>query len=67
MNHVSERLKEIGKNQSWLAQKIGLSKGHVSDLANNRIQNPRVQTVIKIAEAFGSLSEIDHLWDYKEN
>ena len=66
MNHVFERLKEIGKNQSWLAQETGLSQGHVSDLVNNKVQHPNIQTAYKITKALGPLSDFDYLWGYEE-
>ncbi len=66
MNRISERLKEIGKNQNWLAQKTGLSEGHVSDLVNKKVQHPRIHTACKITKALGPLSDFDHLWGYEK-
>ena len=67
MNRISERLKQIGKNQSWLAQRTGISRGHISNIVNNKIQHPRIHTACKITKALGPLSDFDHLWDYNEN
>ena len=66
MNQISDRLKGIGKNQSWLAQKTGLSKGHISDLVNNRVKHPNILTACKITKALGPLSDFDHLWGYEK-
>jgi transcriptional regulator with XRE-family HTH domain len=50
-NAIGERLKEMGKSQSWLARKSGLSRAEISALVNQKISDPSIQTVIAVRRA----------------
>ncbi|MEO8238373.1 MAG: helix-turn-helix transcriptional regulator [Flavobacterium sp.] len=50
MNRIKEVLKEQGRTQTWLAQKIDKSYVIVTNYCNNNAQ-PSVEVLIKIAEA----------------
>ena len=64
MNRIAERLEELGKSQRWLAQKAGISEGHLSEIINNTIQYPRINTCCKIYKALESMPE--DLWYYDQ-
>ena len=58
---LSQRLKEINKNQQWLSNKTGISKTQISDYANNR-KVMMIWTAKTIAEAIGYY--IDDLYEF---
>ncbi|MEO0554809.1 MAG: helix-turn-helix transcriptional regulator [Bacteroidota bacterium] len=49
MNRVKEVLKEQGRTQTWLAEKIGKSYVIVTNYCNNNAQ-PSIQVLTAIAE-----------------
>lgn len=49
MNRIKEVLKEQGRSQTWLAQKIGKSYIVVTNYCNNKSQ-PKIPTLQKMAE-----------------
>ena len=49
MNRIKEILKEQGRTQTWLAEKIGKSYVVVTKYCNNHTQ-PRISVLYKIAE-----------------
>lgn len=49
MNRIKEVLKEQGRTQTWLAEKIGKSYVVVTNYCNNNAQ-PSVEVLRKIAE-----------------
>jgi len=57
-NVIGAKLKEMGKTQSWLAQKTGLSRSAISDLVSHKT-GPRIgiQSVVKITKAMGCTVE----------
>lgn len=50
MNRIKEVLKEQGRTQTWLAEKIDKSYVVVTNYCNNNAQ-PSIEVLIKIAEA----------------
>lgn len=48
MNRIKEVLKEQGRTQTWLAEKIGKSYVVVTNYCNNKAQ-PSIEVLIKIA------------------
>jgi DNA-binding phage protein len=50
-------LEKQGKNQTWLAQEMGVSRAHISKILNAR-PNMTLLTVAKIAVALGTKPEI---------
>ncbi|OZB90095.1 helix-turn-helix domain-containing protein [Paenibacillus sp. XY044] len=58
---LSQRLKEINKNQQWLSEKTSISKTQISDYANNR-KVMMIWTAKTIAEAIGCY--IDDLYEF---
>ena len=57
-NVIDEKLKEMGKTQSWLAQEAGLSKSAIRDLVSQKT-GPSISTAVKISKAMGhSLEEL---------
>ncbi|MFW9872479.1 MAG: helix-turn-helix transcriptional regulator [Candidatus Thorarchaeota archaeon] len=49
MNRIKEVLKEQGRTQTWLADKIGKSYVVVTNYCNNKAQ-PSIEVLTKIAE-----------------
>jgi putative transcriptional regulator len=49
MNRIKEVLKEQGRSQTWLAEKIEKSYVVVTNYCNNNAQ-PSIETLVKIAE-----------------
>jgi len=49
MNRIKEVLEKQGRSQKWLAEKLGKSYNMVNAYVCNR-QQPRLETLIKIAE-----------------
>ena len=49
MNRIKEVLKQQGRTQTWLAEKIGKSYVVVTIYCNNNAQ-PSIEVLIKIAE-----------------
>ncbi len=49
---ICNRLKEMGKNQKYLAQESGLSQFYVSEILNGRYK-PSVKTVYTISKVTG--------------
>ena len=49
MNRIKEVLKEQGRSQTWLAEKIGKSYVVVTNYCNNKAQ-PSIEVLTKIAE-----------------
>lgn len=49
MNRIKEVLKEQGRTQTWLAEKIEKSYGVVTNYCNNNAQ-PSIEVLIKIAK-----------------
>ena len=49
MNRIKEVLKEQGRTQTWLAEKIGKSYVRVTNYCNNNAQ-PSIQVLTTIAE-----------------
>ena len=52
MNRIKEVLKEQGRTQKWLAEKIGKSYVVVSNYCNNNTQ-PSILVLFQIAKALG--------------
>lgn len=52
MNKIKLVLKEQGRSQTWLAEKLGMSKVTVANYCNNRNQ-PKVETLYDIALLLG--------------
>ena len=48
MNRIKEILKQQGRTQTWLAEKIGKSYVVVTNYCNNNAQ-PSIEVLIKIA------------------
>lgn len=48
MNRIKEVLKEQGRTQTWLAEKIGKSYVVVTNYCNNKAQ-PSIEVLIKIS------------------
>jgi putative transcriptional regulator len=49
MNRIKELLKQQGRSQTWLAQKIGRSYIVTTNYCNNKTQ-PKLPTLYKMAE-----------------
>lgn len=58
---LSQRLKEINKNQQWLSERTGINKTQISDYANNR-KVMMIWTAKTIASAIGC--HIDDLYEF---
>jgi putative transcriptional regulator len=52
MNRIKEVLKEQGRTQTWLAEKIGKSYVIVTNYCNNHAQ-PSIQVLREIAKVLG--------------
>ena len=52
MNRIKEVLKEQGRTQKWLAEKIGKSYVVVTNYCNNNTQ-PSILVLFQIAKALG--------------
>ncbi|MEK3717972.1 helix-turn-helix transcriptional regulator [Paenibacillus sp. FSL R7-0333] len=60
---LKKRLREIRKNQQWLAEELNMPKTQVSDYVNNR-KVMSLATAKTIAMKLGCY--IDDLYDFKE-
>jgi transcriptional regulator with XRE-family HTH domain len=49
-NVIGKKLKEMGKTQSWLARKAGISRAEVSALVHQKIPAPTIQVAWKISK-----------------
>jgi len=58
---LSQRLKEINKNQQWLSERTGINKTQISDYVNNR-KVMMIGTAKTIAAAIGC--HIDDLYEF---
>ena len=57
---VCNRLKEMGKNQKYLAQETGLTQFYVYQLLNG-VYNPSVKTLFSISKVIGiGIEELTH-------
>jgi DNA-binding XRE family transcriptional regulator len=56
-NVIGAKLKEMGKTQSWLAEKAGVAQSTINDLVKQKRTNPGFQTVVKILRAMGCVFE----------
>lgn len=52
MNKIKVILKEQGRSQTWLAEKLGMSTVTVANYCNNKNQ-PKVETLYEIARLLG--------------
>jgi len=48
-NRLKEILAERGISQTWLAKKVGVTRGNISNLINNR-QQTTIEIAFKIAD-----------------
>lgn len=48
-NRLKEILEEKGITQTWLAKKVGVTRGNISNLINNR-QQTTIEIAFKIAD-----------------
>ena len=55
-NRVKERRKELGKTQTWLADKAGVSRQTIVDIEQARYK-VRTEVALKISGALGRLCE----------
>lgn len=53
-------LKQIGKNQQWLADRTGLGKQRISDIVHLRMDNISIQRAALIAYYLDC--KVDDLW-----
>ena len=60
-NILRQRLAMLGKSQSWLADKTGISINHINTVINGK-WIPTLTTAMKISEAL--VSKVDDLWFY---
>jgi len=64
---LSKRIKKLRKNAGWsqqkLAEKAGLSYNAITKIEQGTAKQPTIQTMIKIADAFGIA--LDDLVDRK--
>lgn len=49
MNRIKDVLKEQGRSQKWLSEKLGISTASLSLYANNQI-SPKLDTLAEIAK-----------------
>lgn len=56
-NQIRARLTTLGKSQSWLASQTGLQQTYINHLVCNRVLNPTIKTVLKLAKALGCKAE----------
>jgi len=60
---IEKKLKELRKKTGWsqqkLAEKAGLSYNVITKIEQGAAKNPNIQTMIKLADAFGiSIDEL---------
>lgn len=55
-NVVGVKLKEMGKNEGWLAKETGLGESTISNLVSQKT-GPSIQTAVKISKAMGHTLE----------
>ena len=48
---IKEIREKHGISQNGLAKKIGVSQSALSDIENGKTKNPRIDTIMKIADA----------------
>lgn len=60
MNIIAQKLKLIGKSQSWLARKTGLDRFYINKIVHNKIKHPSINYAYKIAKVLDS--KIEEIW-----
>ena len=55
--YIKDALDEQNKSISWLAKEIGVSKGYVSKLLNNKVAEPGSAKIMAIHQALGILEQ----------
>ena len=65
INRIKEVLKEQGRTQTWLAEKIGKSYVVVTNYCNNKTQ-PSLEVLRRMAEVL-DVDVRELLWGTKEN
>jgi plasmid maintenance system antidote protein VapI len=63
-NVIGKKLKEMGKTQSWLARKAGISRAEVSALVHQKIPAPTIQVAWKISKVIseGQIKRRNNVW-----
>lgn len=56
-NQIQQKLTTLGKSQSWLASQTGLANTYINNLICNRVPNPTIKTVFRLAKALGCRAE----------
>lgn len=59
---IPEHLQRLGKNQKWLAEKMGLPKQRISDIVNLKADNITIQRAALLA--YHLECGIDDLWKW---
>lgn len=65
MNLIAQKLRVLGKPQSWLAKKSNLDRSYLNKIIKDRVSNPKVKTAHKIARALGAV--IEEIWILDED
>ena len=56
MNRIKDVLQDQGRNQTWLAEKLGLSRPTVNAFCQN-VRQPTLDILFKVAEILGVKKE----------
>jgi transcriptional regulator with XRE-family HTH domain len=69
MQNIADKIKEfrskLGLTQEELAQKAGIPYATLSKIENDKVKNPTINTLIKIAQALEI--KVDDLIEYTKN
>lgn len=63
---IPELLERIGKNQQWLADMIGISKQHMSNIVNMRYEDMSYRRAALIAHYLHCQMDDLHEWEWRQ-
>lgn len=61
---IKERLKELGKDQGWLAEETGIRRDYLNKIINKKVRRPCLWDALKISLVLSIPAEL--LWIPKE-
>lgn len=64
--HIPELLQKIGKTQTWLAERVGISRQRVTDIVKLRHPGITFALALKIADALGCSVYALFTWGWRQ-
>lgn len=63
---IPELLDKVGKNQQWLADKTGIQKSRISEIANFKVKTPSLDKLKAIADCLKVYIDDLYEWCWEE-